>query len=267
MRRVAAVVAIVIGVTLIGFTFAEHLFSRSRDAQKVADQYAPLMSAKGLRDLSTGFDAVKAAGAELGTSAEPRLQQALGMGDAQFTEYIAREMPGIVKFDAQAPGVVELVGPVIGKMQAVRADYTKAADIPVSWLPLTSAPWLFVGIGALLIGVGAFALWRPGALASVALVVVGLGVAIAPLVIGIPGKVDAAVRVTEIGRIGLAPATGEKAVGATALFDGMASDVHTKLQPALDAHPAGAGAFAQQSRSSPRGSTAGNARSRRSRTS
>jgi hypothetical protein len=28
MRRVAAVVAIVIGVTLIGFTFAEHLFSR-----------------------------------------------------------------------------------------------------------------------------------------------------------------------------------------------------------------------------------------------
>ena len=34
MRRVAAVVAIVIGVTLIGFTFAEHLFSRSRDAQK-----------------------------------------------------------------------------------------------------------------------------------------------------------------------------------------------------------------------------------------
>ena len=33
MRRVAAVVAIVIGVTLIGFTFAEHLFSRSRDAR------------------------------------------------------------------------------------------------------------------------------------------------------------------------------------------------------------------------------------------
>ena len=44
MRRVAAILAIVVGVTLIGFTFAEHLFSRSQDAQKVADQYAPLMS-------------------------------------------------------------------------------------------------------------------------------------------------------------------------------------------------------------------------------
>ena len=70
------------------------------------------------------------------------------MSDAQFKQYIAQEMPGIAKFDAQAPGVVELVGPVIGKMEAVRADYTKASDIPVSWLPLTSAPWLFLGIGA-----------------------------------------------------------------------------------------------------------------------
>ena len=188
---------------------------------------------------------MKAAGGELATSAEPQLQQALGMSDAQFKQYVAQEMPGVAKFDAQAPGVVALVGPVIGKMQAVRADYTKASDIPVSWLPLTSAPWLFLGIGALLIGVGAFALWRPGTLASVALLLVGLGIAIAPLVIGIPGKVDAAVRVTEIGRIGLAPATGQKAVGATALFDGMAADVHDTLEPAID-QKLGAGQFAQQ---------------------
>jgi uncharacterized membrane protein HdeD (DUF308 family) len=245
MRRVVGVLAIVVGVTLIGFTFAEHLFARSQDAQTIADQYAPLMSAKGLHNLSTGFDAVKAAGGELATSAEPKLQQALGMDDAQFEQYVAQEMPGIAKFDAQAPGVVELVGPVIGKMVAERPDYTKASDIPVSWLPLTSAPWLFLGVGLLLIGVGAYVLWRPGTLASVALLLVGLGIAIAPLVIGIPGKVDAAVRVTEIGRIGLAPATGQKAVGATALFDGMAADVHTKLSPALEQR-LGAGEFAQQ---------------------
>jgi hypothetical protein len=245
MRRIAAVLAVVVGVALIGFTIAEHLFARSEDAQTIADQYAPLMSAKGLHNLSTGFDAVKTAGGELATSAEPRLQQALGMNDEQFKQYVAQEMPGIAKFDAQAPGVVELVGPVIGKMVAVRGDYTKSSEIPVSWLPLTSAPWLFLGIGALLIGIGGFALWRPGTLASVALLLVGLGIAIAPLVIGIPGKVDAAVTVTEIGRIGLAPATGQKAVGATALFDGMAADVHTKLEPALEQR-LGAGEFAQQ---------------------
>ncbi len=69
----------------------------------------------------------------------------------------------------------------------------------------------------------------------------GRGLAVAPLVVGIPGKVDAAVRVTKIGRVGLAPATGQKAVGATKLFDGMAHDVSTKLQPALEQHLGAAG--------------------------
>jgi hypothetical protein len=234
MRRVAAVVAVLFGVMLIAFTFGEHLVSRSSDAAAIADHYQPLMSNAGLADLSSGFDAVKAAGAELDTSAEPRLQSVLGLTDREFAQYKSREMSGIAQFDAQAPGVVTLVGPVIAQMQAERVDYARASDIPVSWLPLSSAPWLFLGIGTLLIAVGAFALYRPGRLATSALLVVGLGVVVAPLVVGIPGKVDAAVRVTKIGRVGLAPATGEKAVGATQLFDGMAHDVTTKLQPALE---------------------------------
>ena len=220
MRRIAAWFAVVVGILLIGFTFGSHLVSRSRDAQKIADYYQPLMSEKGLADLSGGFNTVKAAGAQLDAQAEPRLQRALRMNDSAFAAYVEHSMPGIHAFDAQAPGVVSLVGPVIGQMQAARADYARASDIPTSWLPLSSAPWLFLGIGALLIGAGAFALVRPNVLASVALVAVGLGIVVAPLVIGIPGKVDAAVRVTRLGRIGLAPATGQKAVGATKLYDG-----------------------------------------------
>jgi hypothetical protein len=233
MRRVAAALAVIVGIALIGFTIAEHLVSRSQDARKIADYYRPLMSAEGLADLSRGFDAVKTAGAQLDTEAEPRLAAALGLSDAQWKTYVTREMPGIASFDTQAPGVVALVGPVIGQMQAARSDYARASDIPTSWLPLSSAPWLFLGIGTLLIAVGAFALARPTRLASAALLAVGLGIVVAPLVIGIPGKVDAAVRVTKLGRVGLAPATGQKAVGATKLFDGMADDVTGKLEPAF----------------------------------
>lgn len=243
MRRVAAALAVVIGITLISFTFAEHLFSRSSDAQTISDHYRPLMSAAGLADLSSGFDAVKAAGGELATKAAPRLQGELGLDDQAFAEYKRTTMPGIAQFDAQAPGVVSLVGPVIAQMQAERADYARASDIPVSWLPLSSAPWLFLGIGTLLLAVGASALFRPSPYATGALLIVGLGVALAPIVIGIPAKVDAAVRVTRIGRVGLAPATGQKAVGATELFDGMARDVQTKLEPALEQHM-GTGSFA-----------------------
>lgn len=233
MRRFAAWFAIMFGVTLIAFTFGEHLVSRSRDAQKIADYYQPLMSQKGLADLSSGFDTVKAAGSQLDTQAEPRLQHALGMSDDAFAAYVARTMPGIQAFDTQAPGVVALVGPVIGRMQAARGDYARASGIPTSWLPLSSAPWLFLGIGVLLVAAGAFALVRPQPLANVALLVIGVGLVVAPLVISIPSKVDAAVRVTKLGAVGLAPSTGQKAVGATKLFDGLASDVRTKLEPAL----------------------------------
>ena len=105
------------------------------------------------------------------------------MNDAAVRRRTSRAtMPGIHAFDTQAPGVVALVGPVIGQMQAARADYARASDIPTSWLPLSSAPWLFLGIGALLIAAGTFALVRPQPLANVALLVVGLGLVVAPLV-------------------------------------------------------------------------------------
>ena len=86
MRRLAAALAVLLGITLLGFTFAEHLFSRSEDAQTISDHYASLMSVSGLHGLRTGFDALQAAGAELGTKAEPRLQTALGMNDREFCD-------------------------------------------------------------------------------------------------------------------------------------------------------------------------------------
>ena len=149
------------------------------------------------------------------------------------TPWSPPRLPHIKAFNDEAPTVVGLVGPVIDKTEAERVDYTLAAQIPTSFLGLSSAPWLFLGIGGLLLVIGAIGLLRPQRLVSFALVVVGLGIVVAPLVIGIPGKIDAAVRVTQVGAIGLAPSTGQKAVAATALFDGMASDVTNKLEPML----------------------------------
>jgi hypothetical protein len=233
MRKIAAVLAVVVGLGLLGFTIVEHVFARSGDAQTIADHYRGLMSADGLRDLSRGFAAVQAAGGELGTKALPQLQRSLGMNDAQFAAYVAREMPNIAQFDADAPGIVKLVGPVISQMRAEQADYARADQIPTGFLPLSSAPWLFVGIGVALITIGVFALVRPGTGTSAVLAVAGLSIFLAPLVLGIPGKVDAAVRVTAIGRVGLAPSTAHKAVAATDLFDGMVADVRTRLEPAM----------------------------------
>ena len=44
VRRIAAVFAVVIGIMLLGFTLGEHLVSRSRDAQRIADHYQPYLA-------------------------------------------------------------------------------------------------------------------------------------------------------------------------------------------------------------------------------
>ncbi len=233
MRRVVAALAMLLGIVLLTFTFSEHLFSRARNAQAIADHYRPLMSTQGLADLRNGFESVRAAGAQLGSSALPRLQRDLGLSQEQFDAYVAQNMPGITSFTKTAPAVVALVDPVIGQMESARGDYHQADQIPTGFLHLTSAPWLFIGIAGALVALGLWGVIRPSAGATLAIAAIGLGLLVAPIVIGIPGKVDAARRVTRLGHVGLAPSTGQKAVGATALFDGMAGDVATRLEPAL----------------------------------
>src|SRR3954463_16498741 len=103
MRRIAGVLAVATGLTLIGFALLEHVPSRSSDAERISDHYRPLMSASGLAELHTGFDAVKSAGAELGGAALPRLQKRLGMDQQQFDAYVHQQLPGIAAFDANAP--------------------------------------------------------------------------------------------------------------------------------------------------------------------
>ena len=235
MRRIAAVISLTIGVGLIVFTFADHVVSRARDAEKISAHYRPLMSTAGLNGLRSGFDQLTVAGGELATKALPELQRDLGLNDTQFADYVTQHLPNIKTFDDKAAGIVALVDPVIHTMEAERGDYSKADSIPVGFLPLSSAPWLFLGIAALLVAAGAFALIRPTRMATLALLLIGLGMVIAPLAVGIPGKVDAAMRVTRVGRVGLAPSTAQAAIDATALFDAMVDDVRTKLEPAFAA--------------------------------
>jgi hypothetical protein len=61
------------------------------------------------------------------------------------------------------------------------------------------------------------------------LAIVGAALVVVPLAIELPDKIDAAERVSVVGRVGLDPATGERAVTATRLFDGAAADLSTAL--------------------------------------
>jgi hypothetical protein len=233
MRRIVAGTAVLAGLSLVVFTFGWQLFGRSSDAEEISDRYRTLMSPQGLHDLRTGFDMVKAGGTELSTATLPELQQALGMDDAEFATYLDAQMRGAKAFADAAPTVVGIVDPVIATMEAASADYHEADGIPISQLPLSSAPYLFLAVAAVLIAGGVVVWRRPGQRPMALLAIVGAALVVVPLAIRIPEKIDAAERVSVVGRVGLAPATGVRAVGATQLFDGAAADLSTALPVAF----------------------------------
>ena len=83
------------------------------------------------------------------------------MSQPAFDAYVAANLPGIYAFNGQAPGVVVLVDPVIGQMEAARVDYHQAAlsDSQVALaatfananrIPLRPIPWLFIVSGIVL---------------------------------------------------------------------------------------------------------------------
>ena len=233
MRRIVAGTAVLAGLSLVVFTFGWQLFGRSSDAEEISDHYRSLMSPQGLRDLRTGFEEVKAGGTELAGSALPELQQSMGLDDAAFASYLDAQMRGVRAFADAAPTVVGIVDPVIATMEAASDDYREADAIPIEQLPLSSAPYLFLAVAVVLIAGGVVGWRRPGPIPMAALAIVGAALVAVPLAIRIPEKVDAAERVSVVGRIGLAPATGERAVAATQLFDGAAADISTALPVAF----------------------------------
>jgi hypothetical protein len=233
MRRIVAATAVLAGLTLVVFTIGWQLFGRSADAEEISDRYRTLMSPQGLRDLRTGFEEVKAGGTELAGDALPELQQRTGMDDAEFAAYLDAQMKGAQAFADAAPTVVGIVDPVIATMEAASDDYHEADQIPISQLPLSSAPYLFLAVGVVLVAGGILVWRRPAPLPLAALAIVGAALVVVPIAIRIPQKIDAAERVSVVGRVGLAPATGERAVAATQLFDGAAADISTALPVAF----------------------------------
>jgi hypothetical protein len=122
---------------------------------------------------------------------------------------------------------------------------------------MSAAPWLFLAIAAALVVLGIAAGVSTGRAPVALLLLLSVGVAVAPVVVRIPQKIAAAERLAPVGRVGLAPGTAHAAVGAANLFDAVVSDVNTKVVPAFasarhlspaDAHAYVASAFPAMSK-------------------
>jgi hypothetical protein len=169
-----------VGAALISFPFATAMFDRAPEGAHMIAAFEPYMQTAKLtgyqrevRELDEGFTQGAAKGPALlfPHSSAAAAQQHFQANNPELTQ-VNREWPQI---DRRLSGLLSTI-------QANRTNYDAVAALP----PFTLFPWFFVIPGALLVLLAASVLAAPGAwpAARWALVVLGIGLAIAPLAFG-----------------------------------------------------------------------------------
>ena len=180
-RRTFAPLAIVlVGVALVVFPFATGMFDRAPQGARMIAAFAPYMQSakltgyrRDVRQLDEAFTEGAASGPALlsphasASAARKRFQASNGE-----LAQVNREWPRI---DRRLSGLLATI-------QANRTNYGAVAALP----RFTLFPWFFLVPGALLILLAAVVLAAPGAWGGVrwALVVLAVGLALAPLAFG-----------------------------------------------------------------------------------
>src|SRR5262249_36739765 len=141
---------------------------------------------------------------QLAGQAFPRFAHDLGLTDAQFQALLRRDYSAVAAGVAEVPRIQAFIDPLLAKVDALPGNkFEPIYDLPIKSLPATSMPWLMLGSGLLLVGLGIAVIRRPGRRTIVALVAAGLAFGVVPLALSLPSRTDAAARVIPALRLGL----------------------------------------------------------------
>jgi hypothetical protein len=236
-RRVVGVLTLVVATYLIVIPFALGLFSRTRDAQHLADRYRSVMSDQGVHQFRSNLALVNAGGKELFTQFLPELQTQLGLSDAEFKAFVASNYPHVAAFLTRVPVTVKYLNPATQAVLAQKDSFASADAFPVAGIPVTVGPWalLLLGIGVGIVGLIILLSDRlaGSVLPLVAILVVGIGLVFGPLVLGWFGKTDAADHVAQAARGPFSVAVSDATVNDTFSFNAAFIEMRKALFPAV----------------------------------
>lgn len=235
MNRVVAIVAVVAGVALIVVTLAFSLFGRAAGAERVTDTFRPAMTKQGLTVVRADFETVRAGGTQLLDQAVPTFARDLRMSPAQFNAFLAANFPAVAVAARKIPGYNAYVGGYITRLKNGRKQFEAADSLPGLGLPITATPWLFVGVGALLVLAGAVGLGAAGRLGTGAILLLGILMIAGPLALSLPSKASDAKKIVIVGRDGLSQQKASLAKQGAGEVDAAVRQINGELVPALAA--------------------------------
>jgi hypothetical protein len=237
MSRAVAALALAFGLWLLTFPVTLSLFARTDAAEKVTNEFRPVLSRAGVTQLDRNYATIRGLGTQFIGGLRPALARELGMSPAAFDRYVARHFPATARGVRELPGAVALVDPVIPQLNRISAsgDFARVDALPGLGLPVNSLPWIVLGLGVLVSGVAVVALASGSRATLAAVLVVCAAIVAGAFAFSLPAKFGATSRVVAIGRVALSQRAADTATSTVATVDAMVREVRTRLVPALAA--------------------------------
>lgn len=150
------IAVIVVGLALISFPLATHMFKRGPEGQRMISAFAPHMQEARLAAYRSDVGVLQAGFSQAANRAPSLL--APGRPASVAREQLQRAAPQLAEFDQGWPASYARLSGLLATIESNRARYEAVAALP----RFGALPWFFVVPGAMLALLGALAVARPG---------------------------------------------------------------------------------------------------------
>lgn len=189
MTRLAGVVGLLIGVLLVVGVFATDGFSSAAAGERLINDAEGSVGDVGIVRFRADLEKLKAATNEISGQLFDDYRSVYELDDVAFDRRMRERFPALATAAIdRGDEILTSIETGVSNLEAHQSDYEAAAAIPVPWLPATVLPWFTLGLGVVLIGLGAWSLRSSTAASAMVLGAVGLFVVALVLVTQLPSK-------------------------------------------------------------------------------
>lgn len=231
VRRSAALLAIACGLVLTAAPLVYSMFERTDEAERILDRFTFLTVGDNPDRYLAEAEITREGSDELVEDAIPRLAADAGVGEAE----LARRYPHLAALQTELPAATDFSVRYSEQLEEVKDKFRSVYDIPVTGLSLTAVPWLYVLGGLACLAVGGFALAAGGKAPFVAMLAVGLVIALAPLAFGGAGKSADGEDIKRFAENGLTEKAAAAAQSASTSLDAAVAEAKLKILPEIGA--------------------------------
>lgn len=232
VRKVSAILVMLVGVAFIVVTFANNLFKVGPAFDSMMNDFRPMLAQSSIDTARQDLTGLSAVGTEVQNKMIPAVSAQLGMTTDQFSAMINQQFPAVAAGLQTIPQAVPAFNGLMDTLEANQALFASADAIPTKNLPATTVPWALLGAGILSIIAGILIWVTPRAGAIVALVL-GAALVVLPLVMSLPQKAADADQLNKNLQPVYTQTLVDQSKQTLSTLSAMGTEMQTKMLPAL----------------------------------